>query len=95
MNEELTRADSDVKGKIMSWNYRIIELPGNGDGPIQGVHEVYYDEAGALKFYTSEPVPVCWETSEGPEAANTIINMMLEALNKPVLKPEDFPSGAI
>ena len=80
----------------MSWNYRVIEFPGeepHGESWC-GIHEVYYTEDGKPRAYSSEPRPVIWETVDGLEAANDVINQMLEAINKPILKPSDFPNGS-
>jgi hypothetical protein len=83
-----------LRGRQM-W-YRVMEFPGDEGHSLLGIHEVYYDDNGDLKSYTKEPVPVVWEGSldvDDMNGGNDIINMMLEALNKPILKPSDFPNG--
>jgi hypothetical protein len=81
----------------MAWNYRVMEFPGDEGHTLLGIHEVYYNEAGEPRAYSKEPVPVVWEGSNTPDdmnGGNDIINTMLEAINKPILKPSDFPDGS-
>lgn len=40
----------------MSWNYRVCHRPSVTGGGYE-IHEVYYDEDGSVKFYSSNPCP--------------------------------------
>ena len=64
------------------WNYRVIKRTyGEEDG--YEFHEVYYNDAGEIKSWTTEPV--------NPHGSNMAelrddLQRMLEALDKPVLE---------
>lgn len=73
----------------MPWNYRIMEFPGD-DGPIRGIHEVYYKEDGELWLYAKEASPVVWAVEDGEETPLELLERMKEAVSKPVLRPSDF-----
>lgn len=64
----------------MSWNYRIIRY---GDGGY-GLHEVYYDEAGAPDSWTLEPISFTCAEDEGPAG---IIDALWMALNDASKRP--------
>lgn len=66
----------------MSWTYRVMRVDGE-----YGIHEVYYNDAGALSSYTEEPVSPIGETLE--ELLGDM-EMFRSALQHPVLTPEDF-----
>lgn len=80
---------------MSTWNYRVMEFPPDEAGEIvMGIFEVYYDDDGNPRNYSYDPAPVYWNGAEGGvEIGNDVINLMLEAINKPVLKPSDFPNG--
>ena len=65
----------------MSWNYRVIK-----DKESYGIHEVYYAENGEM-MYSQLPIGVSWNEGESGAAA---LDMMAEALDKPVLTEDDF-----
>lgn len=74
------------------WNYRVMEFPPERDdeSPIRAIHEVYYRDDGQPRAYTVNPADV---TSEGlgNEGLALVLDRMREALDKPVLRPSDFP----
>ena len=45
----------------MSWNYRVCRYPQGG----LGLHEVFHDEAGAVKNWTAEPISFVVDEDEG------------------------------
>ena len=69
------------------WNYRVIkrtyENPIDPGDPLDEytVCEVYYYEDGSIKGWT-EPVPASADTAED---LGKVFDMMLEALDKPIL----------
>jgi hypothetical protein len=76
----------------MSWNYRVMEFPGD-DGPIRGIHEVYYDEKGEPWLYAVEASAVVWAVEDGDESPIELLEHMKEALSKPILRPSDFKNA--
>lgn len=60
------------------WNYRILRQP-NGT---LAIHEVYYDNKGNPKLWTSEPVDVGGETLDDLRAE---LKYMQFALKRPIL----------
>ena len=69
----------------MSWNYRLIERDG-----LISIHEVYYNESGEPRAWTENPVAPFGETVED---VRECLNMMIQALGKPVLKESHLESG--
>lgn len=75
----------------MNWNHRIVALPCDfpDSGETFGIHEVYYED-GLPMSYTSEPIRI---------EADSLLDLMemwdriRKALDKPVLRPADFPAG--
>ncbi len=69
----------------MSWNYRIIETEFEKypDEKDYSIHEVYYNKDGSIQSITLNPVPVSGDTQE---EVGRILEMMKEALEKPILK---------
>lgn len=48
----------------MTWNYRIIQH--DGSSPVYyEVHEVFYDEAGKITSWTSDPIDLTGESKSG------------------------------
>jgi len=72
----------------VTWDYRVIKT-NNGGETWFGVHEVHYDEDGALWAYTEEPIAI---ESESEEGLPKVFEQMLQALERPVLMPEAFPT---
>lgn len=74
----------------MSWNHRVIKqayLCYDEYETIFGIHEVYYNEDGSLRNYTTDPVaPIGADMDE----LRWTLEKMLMALDKPVLTHEDF-----
>ena len=66
----------------MSWNYRVmkhtIAAPSNSNDWF-GIHEVYYDEDGAITMYSSDPMSPMGETEE--ELKSDIDKMMDAFIN--------------
>ena len=48
----------------MSWNYRVIRREFENGEPQLAIHEVYYDENGAVRSWTLNPVVPAGETFE-------------------------------
>lgn len=69
----------------MSWNYRVIR---SNAGELS-IHEVYYDETGGIKYWSSYPDAVAGENIS--ELA-TEIDHMRDALNRPILNLSDLES---
>jgi hypothetical protein len=72
----------------MTWNHRVIEhdTPESDNGTF-GIHEVYYDESGRVKYWTEKAVGV---TGESVEALGEELVIMREALSKPALKQSEL-----
>ncbi len=72
----------------MTWNYRVIEhdTPESDIGSF-GIHEVYYDEQGRVSTWTERAVAV---TAESVAALQEELEIMAEALNRPVLKESEL-----
>jgi len=69
------------------WNYRVIrkeeESPSGEMIAFFEIHEVYYDEEGAIEAWTKRAVrPYAEDSSEG---LKTDLELMSRALDKPVL----------
>lgn len=47
----------------MSWNYRVCHRPSVTGGGYQ-IHEVYYEDDGEIKFYSSKPIAAHGDISE-------------------------------
>jgi hypothetical protein len=68
-----------------SWNHRVIDVTVENEGdPLFELREVYYIDGAPIGH--GEP-SVMSETMEG---LVEVIDRMKEALERPVLKPEDF-----
>ena len=66
----------------MSWNYRVIEKDGGF-----GVHGAYYDEHENITGIDQDPnVPI----GETVDQLRTTLELMLEALKKPILDYKEF-----
>lgn len=77
----------------MSWNYRVIahkEEPPGEDW--MGIHEVYYadDTDDHPMTYTIEHIGVM--STDGVAGLEWVLDRMREAIAKPILTPEDFPT---
>ncbi len=70
----------------MTWNYRIIEFTGEDGSRWWEVSEVYYE--GDRPWAYCDATVGC-EPDEG-ETIEDQLEMMKEAIGKPVLKEEDF-----
>jgi hypothetical protein len=69
----------------MSWNYRVMTL---NKGESYGIHEVYYREDGALWMYSANEIS---PYGEDIDELRKNLKWMTDALEKPVLTPQDFP----
>lgn len=63
----------------MTWNHRVL-IDEHGQFMI---HEVYYDEAGVIEGWTSDPTSPCGD--ESLEDLKEDIKIFSKALDKPVL----------
>jgi hypothetical protein len=74
-----------------TWNYRVVRHKGVGvnDMPVMlQIHEVYY-ENGTPDMVTEDPVAAGGETIEEVRRA---LELMLAAIEKPILDFDSFPS---
>lgn len=72
----------------MTWNYRVISRTDpSGSGELFGIHEVYYDSIGRVEGWTEEP---CDPFGESLSELRADLEMMMAALEKPVLKEADL-----
>lgn len=70
----------------MTWNHRVVDLTKeNGGEELYAIQEVYYDEGDTPMGYCAPSM-----VSETMAGLVEILERMAEALNQPVLKPEDF-----
>jgi hypothetical protein len=69
----------------MRWNYRIMTLDG---GKTFEIHEVYYTSDGKLSSYTENATS---PTGDSITELMGDLTYMMEAFNKPILTPQDFP----
>ncbi len=72
----------------MSWNYRVIKFCRLGLEEYFEIHEVHYDKDDKPTSYTESASDIVSESLEGIQWH---LDRMREALDKPVLTPEDFP----
>lgn len=72
----------------MSWNYRVMRHFDNAGNETYGIHEVYYTPEGKPNMYSVEAVAPYGETLAELQEE---VRRFAEALEKPVLKPGDFP----
>jgi len=72
---------------MVFWNYRIIKTTQEGKVTYK-IHEVYYDDNGKIKGWTTEPVLPC---GENVDELREDIFYFLQALRQPIfeLKEED------
>jgi hypothetical protein len=71
----------------MTWNHRVFEVKHPHETYFE-FREVYYDEQGNVIGYTQEGTS---PMGEDMDALRRDMGRMLLALDKPVLKDEDFP----
>lgn len=71
----------------MSWNYRVISYPVDEETRCLEVHEVYYNEDGAIGAITEKSVSPYGETEEEFRAD---MEKFQEALKNPMLKIEEI-----
>jgi len=70
----------------MYWNHRVVDMSAENDGePLFAIREVHYEDNGMPTGH-GEPF-VMSETMEG---LREVVDRMKEALDQPVLTPEDF-----
>ena len=73
----------------MTWNYRIVKrsYPNSKWDDTYSIHEAYYNEEGQADSITVEGIEPVGET---PKELKQSLEMMLKALDKPILNYEDF-----
>ncbi|WP_233874416.1 hypothetical protein [Paraburkholderia adhaesiva] len=81
-------ADSGGPAPEFHWNYRVMEFDGGGETRRE-FREVYYRN-GRPEGYSSVAASPVWDADAGGEAARRTLERMREALERPVLRPEDF-----
>lgn len=70
----------------MNWNHRVVDMTAENDGdPLFEIREVYYNGENKPRGHCEPSV-----MSETVEGLAKVIDRMKEALEQPVLKPEDF-----
>lgn len=76
----------------MVWNYRVMRCVSDAGEVNFGVHEVYYNDetTDSPRAYSADAMAPYGETFE--ELRKDFARFEA-ALTKPVLTPEDFPSG--
>lgn len=72
---------------MSSWNYRVVRKRTATGEIVFGIHEVYYDGSGNPAFCSDGSIEPGGESIRDLRANLT---NMLKALNKPILKFEDF-----
>ena len=72
----------------MTWNYRVFEEIVYEEC-VHSLREVYYDPQGELEAYSEEAIGLTWEPEDG-ETLESVLELVKEALKKPVLRAEDF-----
>lgn len=75
------------EGHLMTWNHRVFEVK-HKDETYFELREVYYDEQGKVIGYTQEGAS---PLGEDMDELRQDLGRMLLALDKPILKDEDFP----
>lgn len=71
----------------MSWNYRVLD-----HGTHFALHEVYYDDAGAVRHWTVEPVGFVADPEEGVEwLALSLERALSDVRRRGVLRVVDLP----
>lgn len=74
----------------MTWNYRVVQRD-SSEGSVVGIHEVYYDENGLPMWYTTDPSgPLADLESDGSHGLRAVLELMWQALDKPVLHDSVF-----
>jgi hypothetical protein len=73
----------------MSWNYRIMHHK-EGDEDYLEIHEVYYNKAGQVTRWTTNPAKPYAESKSG---LVWVLNRMKEATKKPTLEYDMQPEG--
>lgn len=71
---------------MSNWNYRVVRKPGFANEPYYEIHEVYYNEDGTIKYWSSDPMTPFGET---PEELELDVTRMLKAFIRPLLKLVD------
>ena len=75
----------------MYWNHRVIKrYYKKSDTVAYQIHEVYYEDDGAIKSWTDSPVEPFGETVEELQGD---IRYFAEAFQKPVLEEQDDGKG--
>lgn len=72
--------------KLGHWNYRLIRW----DDELM-IHEVFYDDQNNPMFFAQNGATI---VGDDPEEIKRVLANMQSALNKPILTPADFPTGA-
>jgi hypothetical protein len=92
--EHATAIPYDWKNKMSHWNYRIVKAPAWLDEFTYSICEVYYDDEG-VPMSRTEPVRLFSESDEDGEGLSELwmtIELMRQALEKPILTDDDFTS---
>ncbi|USE39217.1 hypothetical protein [Endozoicomonas sp. SCSIO W0465] len=71
---------------MTGWNYRVIKTSDNESSVIYQIIEVYFDDDGAIEYWSAKPDAVAGEDLEGLK--DDLLHQ-LEALDKPVLAEHD------
>lgn len=73
-----------TKEVAMSWNYRVVKH--DCEEGYYEIMEVYYDEKGKINGYANTGCPY----GENLQGVKKCMDLMYEALSKPVLKLKDI-----
>lgn len=77
---------------MTTWNYRVIRTLENESGVIYQIIEVYYDDDGAIEYWSAQPNAASGEDLEGLK--DDLLHQ-LAALDKPVLVEHDDGGRAV
>lgn len=72
------------------WNYRVVKRDFD-DEMTYAIHEVYYDDAGGISAWSANAI-----APQGSDFLSDLavdLDLMREALNKPVLDHADLPGA--
>jgi hypothetical protein len=72
----------------MSWNYRVLKTADPDGTPVWAIHEVYYDEHGAVNGWTENSA---WPSGETWDELHRDVAMYSRAFGLP---PLDVTSGS-
>jgi hypothetical protein len=73
---------------MATWNYRLIRYDAGTQDECVGIFEVYYDDIGFARMYSSKP---CGILANSVDDLYRVLDKVKEAFDKPVLDAKDLP----